>query len=432
MLSKLKEYTIIKSQNYKKDNDYLSIIKQPKNKHDEIGAELLHNLYTLNVNFLITEDKIIHKNAIKLNLENNVFTINEFHELINPKDNIHSPKLVMKTVDELNSNDPIFDSLKEDYDEFDDWFKMIQEKHRPAFVYTHENNELGAVLIYKENEEEEIELKTKTLPKKKRLKIATLYVAESRNKIGESLLKNIFKKAIALNVDELYLTHFIKEDDVLVPFIEKYGFKLVGNNSRGEGVFIKNITFDSTKNDICDSNNAKISTECYPFYLDDERIDKYIVPITPEYYYSLFDTTQKTIDDYLENTFPEDLVQINAIQKAYISKSSTNLDKGDLLVFYESNKQGLKEIGIVTDFLKSNNIDEIKATIGKRSVFKEEELKEQINSLEGDSKLSVILFNHMESVNISYDILKDKIDFNAPQTTQKFSEEKYQIIKELI
>lgn len=432
MLSKINAYPCIKSNNYYQDDEYCSKIKISDKKNDKIDAEILYSLYNQKIDFLITEDKMIHKNSIKLGLENNVFTVDEFYEYIYIEDNIHSPKLIKTTVDQLDVNDPIFNTLKKDYNEFLYWFKKIQKEHRPAFIYQHENKELGAVLIYKEIEEETIELKNEVLPPKKRLKIATLYVAESRNKIGESLLKNIFKKAKSVGVDEIYLTHFTKDDDVLVPFIEKYGFELKGLNSRNEEVFIKNMNLNEIKVNFSKYNNDFISTKYFPYYSDNKNIDKFIVPILPKYYLSLFDTSQKTVDDYLDDTFPEDLVQINAIQKAYISKSHTNLKKGDLIIFYESKKGGLKEIGVVTDFLKSDDLNEIKNIIGKRSVFKDEEINNQIKELKNNSNLSVILFNHVESIDISFNDLKDKIDFKPPQTIQSISESKYMILKELV
>ena len=103
-----------------------------------------------------------------------------------------------------------------------------------------------------------------------------------------------------------------------------------------------------------------------------------------------------------------------------------------MIIFYESKKGGLKEIGVVTDFLKSDDLNEIKNIIGKRSVFKDEEINNQIKELKNNSNLSVILFNHVESINISFNDLKDKIDFKPPQTIQSISESKYMILKELV
>ena len=164
MLSKINAYPCIKSNNYYQDDEYCSKIKISDKKNDKIDAEILYSLYNQKIDFLITEDKMIHKNSIKLGLENNVFTVDEFYEYIYIEDNIHSPKLIKTTVDQLDVNDPIFNTLKKDYNEFLYWFKKIQKEHRPAFIYQHENKELGAVLIYKEIEEETIELKNEVLP----------------------------------------------------------------------------------------------------------------------------------------------------------------------------------------------------------------------------------------------------------------------------
>jgi len=151
----------------------------------------------------------------------------------------------MDNAHNLDLGDPIFDSLKEDYyPEFEDWFKKIQTQGRECLVYRNNDESLGALLIYKD-ENEPIYLLDEALPEKERMKIATLIVSSTGYKIGEFFIQWATNYAISKGFEEIYLTHFTAPDDYLVYLIEEYGFIYVGQknykNQKGdyEDVFIK-------------------------------------------------------------------------------------------------------------------------------------------------------------------------------------------------
>lgn len=55
-----------------------------------------------------------------------------------------------KSLSNCDINDPFFDSLKEDYPEFEDWYLKKAKEGKQAFTYNDENG-LGAFVMLKFN-----------------------------------------------------------------------------------------------------------------------------------------------------------------------------------------------------------------------------------------------------------------------------------------
>ena len=74
-------------------------------------------------------------------------------------------------------NDLFFQSLKEDYLEFDNWFKKKIMNNEEAYIIKN----IGSIegFLYLKRENEEILLKDKILPAKERIKIGTLKTTET-------------------------------------------------------------------------------------------------------------------------------------------------------------------------------------------------------------------------------------------------------------
>lgn len=430
--SKMNTYQILKTKyNFKDDEEFLRVIGYKENSHDFVDNSLLYSIFKGECTFLITNDNGIHKKAKKLDTIEANFSERIFntHELINnfkeytPK----YPYIIEKTtMDYLNINDPIFDKLKRDYEEFEDWFKSKQSEKRECLVYNKLDKSHGALLIYKK-EEETIPLNNKILPIKNRIKIATMIVTSEGYKIGEFLLKWIIDYALKNNIDELYLTHFEEKDDSLINLITEYGFKLEGKNSRGEVVYTKTINkiqiTQNIENAIQQNSPLEIAKKYYPYFYDGSDVKKFIVPIREEYHEKLF--LSKPEQTAL---FGHITISNNTIKKAYLSKARINVNEGDILLFYETPKKGISQIGIVESSNKDLNIENINKTVGKRSVYSQDELK----SFEG--KNLVILFIHTKEFDkISYETLKKEgIIKGAPQSIQSLNNENYLKLKKMI
>lgn len=440
ILSKLNSYDEIKRwPNFDKDDDFKDIVKPKDNSHDYVDNCLIYAILKDEASFLITEDEGIHKKASKLNnLEENfsdrIFTISEALENFSENLPISPYTIKPTTVNYLDLEDPIFNTLKADYPEFNEWFESIKRKRRKCLLYKENGKSIGALLIFKE-ETESIDLLDRTLPAKDRMKIATLVVTSTGYKIGEFFLSWIIKYSINKNIKEIYLTHFVIPDDPLVYLIEEYGFNHIGDNSRGEAIYIKVIDKEEVKNSISKLIDEKtplnLAKSFYPEFYDGERVNKYIVPIKPEFHEKLFlqKKEQKKLYEFSQNleNYP---ISANTIKKAYLSGSNVNLNPGDILLFYESDKKGIGDIGIVESFYKDLNFDEINKTIGKRSVYSTDDIKDFANKKNN----SIILFIYSKKIKkVPFEeLIEDKILNGAPQSIQSLSHEKYLKLKKLV
>jgi len=432
-LSKVQTYSLLKNPpSFKKDLNFNSILKSPKNAHDYVDHTLLYAVYKNAVSFLITEDKIIHKKAFKLRIDDRILSIDEALDVFKTIKLPSTPPSIYKdTAHNLDIKDKIFDSLKEDYPEFEEWFKKIQLQGRDCLVYKNRDDSLGALLIYKD-ENERIPLKTKFLPAKERMKIATLIVSSKGNKIGEFFIQWATNYAIKKNFDEIYLTHFTKPDDYLVYLIEEYGFIHIGQNNNinqngdYEDVFVKYLspTRELIQNIENDTSN-QLSKVFYPKFYDGKNVKKFIVSIWPEYHEKLFIGTERQSKLYEhDHGF---IVEGNAIKKAYLSHSNTKkISPGDLLLFYRTTDlKAITCIGVVEKVIPNlENADEVTKEVGKRTVYSPEEIKAFADN---ESPTLVLLF--IFSTWIPHNVNIRELNIPAPQNIAEISHESYLKVK---
>lgn len=437
-LSKVQTYSLLKyPPAFDRDDKFNSTIKQPQNNHDYVDHALLYSVYKNAVSFLITQDKKIHKKAFKLKIDDRVLSIDEalnVFKTVSPP--ILPPAIYMDNAHNLDLGDPIFDSLKEDYyPEFEDWFKKIQTQGRECLVYRNNDESLGALLIYKD-ENEPIYLLDEALPEKERMKIATLIVSSTGYKIGEFFIQWATNYAISKGFEEIYLTHFTAPDDYLVYLIEEYGFIYVGQknykNQKGdyEDVFIKYLRpTPSLIKKIENKSPEHLSKIFYPKFYDDKDVKKFVIPIWPQYHEKLF------LDSKRQSTLYEHdhglIVEGNAIKKAYLSHSNIKkISPGDLLLFYRTDDfKAITCIGVVEKIIPDlEGADEITKEVGKRTVYSPKDIKEFADK----SPTLVLLFIFSTWIPFKVEIRRLKemnVLKGAPQTIQEISHEDYLKIK---
>ena len=371
-----------------------------KNENDRIDNDLLYAVKQNCVSYLVTNDSGLQKKSEKIGLKNRVFSIqeaiNKFKE--QEEKNIFMPIFIEEEfLYQIQIEDSFFDSLREDYKDFDNWFKHKQEQHKRAFVTKNKNNKVTSFLMFKlEDKDEKYNEFDKPFTPAKRLKIATFKVSETGKRIGETFIKIIVEVAKTEKVDEIYITVFPKHN-FLIELLEQYGFKYYTHqnteNSKGsikkEHIWVKDM---KNKN-------------YYP-YVKYENQSIFIIPIQPDYHKLLFPEAiqefQIGINDYEgKNTAS------NAIKKAYIS--NTNMKKmkpKDILLFYASqDRKAITSLGIVDDvFNEFENVEELSNLVRKRTAYTEDELKDKVRT---DSL--VIMFKHYMcfSEDIDYSYLKE-------------------------
>jgi predicted nucleic acid-binding protein len=236
------------------------------NDNDINDTHLLNEIYESRIDLLITQDKKIHDKASRLGLSEKVFKIQSFLEKVtseNP-DLVQYNVLAVKKADfaEVDINDNFFNSFREDYNEFDNWFKSKFDK--VCYVCYSDNN-LTAFLYIKVEEKTENYSEIKPIfDKKKRLKIGTLKVISNGYKIGERFLKIVFDNAIQYKVDEIYVTVFDKrpEQGQLIDMLKGWGFLEHGIKSTKNGDEIV-LTRPFGKSQPIEINKPKLS---FPFF----------------------------------------------------------------------------------------------------------------------------------------------------------------------
>ncbi|QHS55371.1 hypothetical protein GWR56_07395 [Mucilaginibacter sp. 14171R-50] len=356
-----------------------------KTQNDRVDTQLLNEVYSGRVDFIITEDKNIHTKGSLLGISSKIFKIDEYLE----KAAAENPNLVDYTVlavkkqyfGEVNLTDSFFNSFREDYAEFDSWF--IKKSDETCYVCFQDSTLSAFLYIKVEGADENYADITPSFSRRKRLKVGTLKVTANGFKIGERFLKIIFDNALVNKVDEIYVTVFDKttEHERLISLLEDYGFTFYGDKTSGNGIEkVYTKPFGSAA--IIDKAHPKIG---YPYISDDSDI--FIAPIYPDYHTELFP------DSILRTESPKDFVENephrNAISKVYISRSwERGLQPGDRLVFYRTGGYHVgvaTTVGVVESII--TDIPDVRTFIRlcrKRSVFTDEELVKHWNHQPGN------------------------------------------------
>ena len=279
----------------------------------------------------------------------------------------------LKKFSEIDLDDAFFDSLKISYPGFADWFNRTAEAGATALVFEDEIG-LGAFVALK-NEEEEIQLQDKRLPRKRRIKIRTFRIAERyrRLRIGEGAIGLLLWKWIHSDAEEIYLTVYAKQQALIAPF-EHFGFTLAGINTAGENVYIK----DRTHVDFSDPFKS------FPFIHDGFDHAGYII-IDDTYHDTMFAYSELANKASLHTKISSSVS--NGISKIYVGQAPRPVHYiGEPVLVYRRYTQGngkryrscITSFCIVTDVIqaKANNnylmsFDELKSRIGNKSVFNE-------------------------------------------------------------
>lgn len=426
--SKIATYAELKLPQYPSDSDtyFRDTIPEADTFNQSVDNMLLFAVYSDQVDRLITEDKGILDDAEALGVNDRVLSIKEGVDHFKDEPPLVSgpPSIQKITLKELDVDDPIFDSLKDEYDDFGDW--IGRHPDRNAWVNRAPDGSLGAVLIIKPNEVEDIG-DNLPLGKRERLKISTLKVAEDRrgSKTGELLISIAIQEAVNHEMEEIYLTHYIQPEDYLIRLIAKYGFVKQSETEDGESVFVKRVTPGPTDNP--DPQEAQVLF--YPSFYDGEAVDKFLVPVKPEFHSKLFTSyqdRQPKLPEFSGQFFSEG----NAIKKAYLSHSNTRqLDPQDVLLFYRTeDHKSVTSVGVVEQVSYGvTDADEISDIVGRRSVFRRVDLEEY-----AEKPTTVILFTwHFDLQNaVHYQQLLDADVVSGPiQSIQRIEQRDYKYLR---
>ncbi len=348
--------------------------------NDVVDATLLHALSIGAVDFLVTEDQGLHRRAEKYapELADRVLFVADATDLL--KTTYEAKNTAIKYVDDVPAHaislkDPIFDSLREGYPEFDDWWqeKCVRE-HRQCWV-VYDDGSVAGLIVRKREGHNDTDART---PAKRILKICTFKVRpESRGtNLGELLLKQAFWHAQINDYDLAYVTTYA-DQVALINLLEYYGFNNTYIKDNGELVYEKEFSRDPL---ILTGSNVDYFTsarENYPRFSTQAPVQAFGIPIQASYHDVLFPDLNPQFN-LLESTARPG----NTIRKVYLSRASSNLGiPGSLLFFYKSKSdsplsQAITAIGIFENFKLATSTQELMQLCGGRSVYSEKELND--------------------------------------------------------
>ena len=354
--------------------------KNDKTENDRNDTQILNEVFENRVDLLVTEDKKIHQKAKLLGISDKVFTIESFLE----KATAENPELIdykvlaVKKVDfaEVKIKDSFFDSFREDYAEFDNWFNKKADD--PCYVCYNDSVLTAFLFVKVEDETENYSEINPPFAKKKRLKIGTLKVTGNGYKIGERFLKTIFDNAIQYKVEEIYVTIFDKrpEQQRLIDMLEEWGFVYYGTKTTQNGIERVYVRTFGKQFPV----NVKQPKLTFPFF--SRTTNKYIIKIEPQYHTELFPDSINSKED--KSKYTENEPHRNRIGKVYISHSQDrHLQPGDIIIIYRMGETTPKKYSstvttiCIVESVTNNftSFEEFYAACNKRTMISKEDLK---------------------------------------------------------
>lgn len=428
-LSKLSAYPLLDNPPIPKENDAFIISEIGKKINHYIDKVILFAVYKDAVELLITEDKELISKASRYDLQKRVLNISDalsfFKQNYETKQIFTTPAVKEIPLYNIDYSDSILNQLKEEYPDFQAWWKKISKEGRKAWVHKKLDGSLGAILILKP-EEQEIHA-TPSLPFKKRLKICTLIVTHNGFKIGELFLKVAFDFAVNNNIEEVYLTHFVKNNDFLVELVKGFGFKECGRKDSGESIFLKEMK-PPTINRL---DPKLLAQEYYPSYVDSEHVNKFIIPIRSHFHDRLF-VSYRFRRNLLFDYSSEFRIEGNTIVKAYLCHARIKkIRPGDLILFYRSrDAKCLTTLGVALEIYEDQTSpDAITRIVGKRTVYSYNEIYEL-----AQKPTKVIIFQRHfhfpKQIHIQH-LIGEGILSGAPQSIMQIDHDSYKVIKKI-
>lgn len=396
--------------------------------NDSCDNELLYALFCDAVHALITEDRGIHSKARAYGLEHRVYTIqtaedwlkrlHETRQIVLP--NIQdvpiyslTPELSGAFFDSLNAGYP----ATSEHDGFDGWFRRKAREDRHAWVYREATGELGAICIYQVQHDEAINDSGEVLVGPA-LKLCTFKVGEAvrGRKVGELFLKAAFRFATDNACEHVFITAQAAAQSYLIRMLADFGFEEHGLY-RGDLVLVKTHPLQQP------APNAALSPPEYarrffPHYRSDATIQKFLVPIQPQFHEILF-------PDYAAvqaGLFAPTGSVGNAIKLAYLCHSPTKaIRPGDVILFYRTgDEKSVTSVGVVDQFEVSTDATAIATLVSRRTVYSLSEIDDMAKK-----PTKVVLFRligHLDNP-VTYDsLIRGGVVTGPIQSIQKITD----------
>lgn len=354
-------------------------------ENDHIDNLILYAVFKDAANILVTEDREIHKKAVILGLSDRVHYIQqaaEFLRRLYSSIPVSLPNIEEIELHQIDLSSQFFDSLREDYSEFDVWYKKASREGRKAWVHRNESGQLGAICIYKEEQNPIITNGNISIPGRV-LKLCTFKVEEAMRgrKLGELLLKAAFRYATGNKIEHIYITMKPGKQGYLEDMCKEFGFYSFGVYiDNRDDVFVKDHFIIPPDNGL---TPLEYGIHYFPHFKCDKNINKYIVPIRPKFHGLLFPEIEPQPSFIIGSSVG------NAIKQAYLCHARLGgISPGDILLFYRSQDlHAITSLGIVEISTDLQEQEKIMQIVSKRTVYTYEDIKKM-----AEKKTKVLLF----------------------------------------
>lgn len=376
----------------------LSTAFGPLPKHNDIvDATLLHALHIGAVDFLVTQDRGLHERARRHSAElgRRVLYVADAVQLLHTTyEPIEAPVRFVEEVPahSIPLTDPIFDSLREDYPDFNKWWteKCVKQRRQCWII---EDDGIAGLLIRKDETGDDTDATEKA---NKILKICTFKVRPERRglKLGELFLKKIFWFAQKNKYDLVYITTYEGQTS-LIDLLEYYGFNHTATKGDGERIYEKRMGVRAPIPAEGD-NHFDVHRLNYPRFAITPNTAAFGIPIKEDYHDILYpDLRQQNQLDLFGalGLGGGPRRPGNTIRKVYLCRAPSNLGPpGSILFFYKgksssSPSQAMSAIGILEDIRLARSTRELLQMTGGRSVYSEKDLERWKASTESPVKV---------------------------------------------
>jgi ribosomal protein S18 acetylase RimI-like enzyme len=445
-LSKLRKFPLLDRIAHRSREMQSSRFGPIKDDNDRCDVLMLDTLDLGVVDFLVTEDRGIHKRAEHAGLRRRVFTVLEalvwVQRTFEPRE-FKLRFIETRKAHQISPDDPIFEGLRQDYPPFDEWFSKCRRAHRDCWT-VEINGQLAGLVIRKD--ETHAEAGTVHLGPRI-LKICTLKMKPEFHgeKFGEQLLKKVLWFAQGNAYDLIYLTVFPKQE-VLISLLATFGFEVTATQSNGELVMERPMLSGEFAQLPEGNDPLAFDLRAYPRFYDGPLVNKFIIPIQSEFHIILFPEIAEARDLPL---FPSEKFMVtssrgrdrtpgNTIRKVYICRSPTRtLRAGDVVLFYLSKtpelvrSQSLTTVGIVEQARLAATATDLIRLVGRRSVYRRDSLEAMSPSAESPVLVIDFLLNGHFGPQVPLQALFDARAFvgKPPQSIKRVADEIYQGLK---
>lgn len=346
------------------DGSLTAVIGQAEEgSNDWVDDHLLAAVARRAVNFLVTQDKGIHKKATRAGLSDRVLDLDDAIAYLGAQviDLIPAtPGVREEKAYNVNWRADIFDSLRSSYEGFDEWTQKCASEGRDVFLVDGiGDRQYAAVAVLNVEQNVPRGLSGRVL------KLCTFKVSESHvgNKLGELLLKNVFSYSFENRADWLFV-EVGGQHPMLIALLEQFGFThLEITKPNGDKIFAKPILATDS---LTLQNPFEYHVRHGPRRFHSDEVQLHVIPIQARFDELLFPERQSQ-----PSLFATRGAFANSIRKAYICNSPIRrMKQGDLVAFYRSeDEQSIGALGVIETILVSRNVDEVTNFVGKITVY---------------------------------------------------------------